>query len=91
MTARNNDNVGPGRYNNNKPAKDGPPGRGRTRRTGTVRIAGHETRTMTPEQYDNAVEALAVLVRRWLDYHPSPCPDCTADDQPDSGSQVIAA
>ena len=91
MTARNNDNVGPGRYNNNKPAKDRPPGPGpgRTKRAGTVRIAGHETRIMTPEQYDNAVEALAVLVRRWLDYHPNPCPDCTSDDE--HGSQVLAA
>ena len=91
MTARNNDNVSPGRYNNNRPGQSRPPGpgRGRTRRSGTVRIAGHETRTMTPQQYDNAVEAMAVLVRRWLDYHPDPCHDCTADDQPDP--QIIAA
>jgi len=47
---------------------------------------------MTPQQYDNAVEALAVLVRRWLDYHPDPCPDCTADtDEPGSNSQLLAA
>jgi hypothetical protein len=78
MTARNKDTVGPGRYNNNKSAKDRPPGpsRGRTRRSGTVRIAGHETRIMTPGEYDNAVEALAVLIGRWLDDHPDPCPVC---------------
>jgi len=84
MNARNNDNDRPGRYNSNRPgqSRPPPPGRGRAARSGTIRIAGHETRIMTPQEHDNAVEALAVLVRRWLEYHPDPCPACTADDQP---------
>jgi len=49
----------------------------------TVRIAGHETRVMTAEQYDNAIEALAVLIGRWLQDHPDPCPDCMNDDEAD--------
>lgn len=95
MTARNNDNVSPGRYNNNRPAKDRPPvpgpGRGPTRRTGTVRIAGYETRTMTPEQYDNAVEALAVLIGQWLSNHPDPCPDCAAHAEARDGDGQLTA
>ena len=68
------------------------PGRGRTRRTGTVRIAGYETRVMTPEQYDNAIEALAVLIGQWLDTHPDPCAACASHaDDPDSGGQLLAA
>ena len=61
------------------------PGRGRTKRTGTgtVRIAGDETRVMTPEQYDNAIEALAVLIGQWLGHHPDPCPQCAAHAERD--------
>ena len=83
MAARNNDNVRPGKYNNNKPGQSRPPGPrpGRTATAGRVRIAGHETRVMTPHQYDNAVEALAVLIGRWLEHHPDPCPDCTTDGE----------
>ena len=102
MNARNSQNVGPGRYNNNKPVKDRPPGPGpgRTRRSGTVRIAGYETRTMSPGEYDNAVEALAVLIGRWLDDHPDPCPDCNAHstdgphpdaDRPDADGRPAGA
>ena len=68
------------------------PGRGRARRTGTVRIAGYETRIMTPEQYDNAVEALAVLIGQWLEHHPDPCPDCASHaDERDGDGQLAAA
>jgi hypothetical protein len=42
---------------------------------------------MTTEQHDNAVEALAVLVRRWAAGHHSPCPHCT----PDPDEQPAAA
>src|SRR6185437_7892477 len=97
MTARNNDNVSPGRYNNNRPAKSRPSvpglGRGPSRRagTGTVRIAGYETRVMTAEQYDNATEALAVLIGQWLQHHPSPCPACAAHAERDGDGQLAAA
>ncbi len=94
MTARNKDNVSPGRYNNNRPGQSRPPGpgRGRTRRTGTVQIAGYETRVMTPEQYDNAIEALAVPIGQWLDTHADPCAACASHaDDPDSGGQLLAA
>jgi len=37
---------------------------------------------MTPEQYDNAVEALGVLIGRWLEHHPDPCPHCSGDSEP---------
>lgn len=87
MTARKHDNSRPGRYNNNRPGNSRPPGRGRATRTGTVPIAGHETRIMTPEQHDNAVEALAALLRRWAEDHHGPCPHCT----PDPGEQPAAA
>ena len=96
MTARDNENVSPGRYNNNRPGQSRPPvpgpGRGRARRTGTVRIAGHETRVMTPEQYDNATEALAVLIGQWLQHHPDPCPACAAHaDERDGDGQLTTA
>ncbi len=35
-----------------------------------IRIARIETATMTPAQYDTAVEALAVLIARWWTDHP---------------------
>jgi hypothetical protein len=44
---------------------------------------------MTPQQYDNAVEALAVLIGRWLEHHPDPCPECTAYSEP--GGEFLAA
>jgi len=34
-----------------------------------IRIARIETVTMTAAEYDNAVEALAVLITRWWDQH----------------------
>ena len=44
---------------------------------------------MPPAHYDTAIEALAVLIGRWLENHPDPCPDC-ADDL-DSHGQLLAA
>jgi hypothetical protein len=35
-----------------------------------IRIARIETVTMTAAEYDNAVEALAVLINRWWHQHP---------------------
>jgi hypothetical protein len=46
---------------------------------------------MTAEQYDNAIEALAVLIGRWLQDHPDPCPDCMNDDKPGSAAQLAVA
>jgi len=47
---------------------------------------------MTPEQYDNAVEALAVLIGQWLDTHPNSCPDCASHaGAPDGDGQLTAA
>ncbi len=75
MAARNRDNRGPGRYNGDKPAKNGPPAYRKTRRTRTslVRVAGTGTAVMTPAEHEDAIEALAVLIGRYLNRdHPPP-------------------
>ena len=47
---------------------------------------------MTPEQYDNAVEALAVLIGQWLQHPPEPCPACAAHaDERDGDGQLTTA
>jgi hypothetical protein len=88
MTRKSRDNTGPTRYNGDKPARSRPPTYGtsrttRTTRTGTTRIAGTETVTMTADQYENAIEALAVLITRW--HHSQ------HDDDPDRDGQPVAA
>ena len=74
MAVKSRDNRGPGRYNNGKPAKSGPPTYSQTRRTRTslVRIAGTETVLMTPAEHEDAIEALAVLIGRYLTRDHSP-------------------
>lgn len=75
MAAKSRDNRGPGRYNGDKPSKSGPPTYSQTRRTRTsaVRIAGTETALMTPAEHEDAIEALAVLIARYLHRdHPPP-------------------
>jgi hypothetical protein len=61
VAERNNENVSAPNYNRNKP---GPAGK--TQQI-PVRIVREETVIMTPEQLDNAVEALAVLLTRHWD------------------------
>jgi hypothetical protein len=46
---------------------------------------------MTAEQYDNATEALAVLIGQWLQHHPSPCPACAAHAERDGDGQLTTA
>jgi hypothetical protein len=47
---------------------------------------------MTPQQHDNAVEALAVLIGQWLAAHPDPCPQCPSHaGEPDGDGQPAAA
>lgn len=86
MTAKSRDIRGPTRYNNDKPARERPPGRSQARttrtRTPAIRIARTETVTMTPAQHDDAIEALAVLITRWHHDHPGHNPDQDRDGQP---------
>lgn len=69
----------PRRYNGSRPADNRPPARPRrtARPLREVRIAGTEWVTMTPAELDDAIEALAVLIRRYLDRDHSP-PDSRA-------------
>jgi hypothetical protein len=61
-------NVTPGRYNDNKPGTTGSKGKlGKE-----IVIVREETVVMTAAQFDNAVEALAVLILR---HHETTRPD----------------
>jgi|GEM_PF-3023687 len=75
MIDKSRDNTGPGRYNSTKPARSRPPtySATRTTRTPAIRIAGTETVLMTPAEHEDAIEALAVLISRYLNRdHPPP-------------------
>jgi len=64
-------NVTPGRYNDNKPGTAG--SKGKLRRE--IVIEREETVVMTAAPFDNAVEALAVLILRHHDTNrPDPGP-----------------
>jgi hypothetical protein len=85
MTPTTDDNRGPTRYNRNKPARSGPPKyaglqRPLTRSGGDsppasflpvrIRVTRIDTAPMTTTEYQNAVEALAILIARYWDDHP---------------------
>ncbi len=66
MTQVNSKNVRPARYNSGKPQLTRPPAE-RAAKRNTVQpvvIARTETVFMTDQEFDNAVEALAVLLSR---------------------------
>lgn len=89
MARKTSDNRGPTRYNKGKPARSGPPKyaglqRPTTRSDGgspeasvppvRIRVTRIDTAPMTTTEYQDAVEALAVLIARYW------------DDQPDAGT-----
>lgn len=85
MPRSNDDNRGPTRYNKDKPARSGPPkyaglqrpttpsaGEGLTALflPGRIRVTRIETMAMTTTEYEDAVEALAILIAHYWDRHP---------------------
>jgi hypothetical protein len=79
MTQKKAENNSSVRYNSNRPGSHGPPSRIRP-----FRVTRIETVTMTPAEYDNAVEALAVLITAHWQH-------CPADPQPQRGDLELAA
>lgn len=79
MAGNREDNRGPTRYTENKLAKSRPPKYAGPRKqcpadcsdepVNRVRIIRIEAVTMTHAEYDNAVDALAVLISRWWREH----------------------
>jgi len=79
IARKSNDNRGPSRYNKNRPGSSRPATYGQSARAKTknaapdrIRIAGTEVITMTPAEYDTAVEALAVLIAAYWQQHAHP-------------------
>ncbi len=85
MPRSNDDNRGPTRYNKDKPARSGPPKYAGLERptarsagesltalflSGRIRVTRIETVAMTTTEYEDAVEALAILIARYWDDHP---------------------
>lgn len=70
MADQSTSNVTPGRYNDNRPGAAGSKGK----LGSEIVIVREETVTMTPEQFDNAVEALAVLILRHHETRPDSGP-----------------
>jgi hypothetical protein len=85
MPRSNDDNRGPTRYNKDKSVRSGPPkyaglqrpttrsaGKGLTALflPGRIRVTRIETVAMTTTEYEEAVEALAILIARYWDDHP---------------------
>ncbi len=84
MTRRNDENRGPARSNEARPARSGPPKYAGLQRPitrsagnpaavsfpGRIRVIRVEAVTMTAAEYDDAVEALAVLIARYQDDYP---------------------
>jgi hypothetical protein len=70
MASQETLNVTPGRYDKGEPRAAG-----NKRKRGTeIVIVREETVVMTAAQFDNAVEALAVLILRHHDTRPQPGP-----------------
>jgi hypothetical protein len=79
ITRKTNDNRGPTRYNSNRPGASRPATYGHSSRAKAknaaprrIPIAGTEVITMTPAEYDTAVEALAVLIAAYWQQHAGP-------------------